>query len=372
LNDPALSLEAISLEFGGGKLMILDRFRVYRLLVAPLLAAALGVAVSMPSFAAQGFYFQANLVSDVPGLAATLDPNLVNPWGLARSATSPWWVSDNGTGKSTLYNGAGTKLALTVDVPGAPTGVVFNGTSGFEVAPGFPSRFIFASEDGTISGWNPAVDPNHAFVVFNEPTAVYKGLAIATTASGGSLLYATNFTESTVEVFDSTFAQVSLDGNFSDPTIAAGFAPFGIALLNGVLYVTYAKRDGQDDIAGPANGYVDVFDTSGHLLRRAATRGRLNSPWGVAIAPSNFGPFSGDLLVGNFGDGRINAVDPATGEFLGQLRDGDNRPITIDGLWAIAFGGGPGTNSGPTNSLFFTAGIEDEGHGLFGVLTSQT
>jgi len=161
---------------------------------------------------------------------------------------------------------------------------------------------------------------------------------------------------------------VTLDGNFSDPPIHAGFAPLGIALLNGNLYVTYAKRDdaGHDDVAGPSNGYVDVFDTSGHLLRRAATRGRLNSPWGVAIAPSNFGAFSGDLLIGNFGDGRINAVDPATGEFLGQLRNAENRAITIDGLWAIAFGGGPAGNNGPTNSLFFTAGIDHESHGLFG------
>ncbi len=357
--------------------MIANRFRVYRLLVAPLLAAALGVAATMPAFAAQGSYAQTNLVSDVPGLATTLDPDLVNAWGLTRSPTSPWWVSDNGTDKSTLYTGAGTKLGLTVNIPpsgSAPTGAVFNGTSGFVVTNGTtygPSRFIFSTESGTIAGWNPTVNMTNAIVAFASPdNAVYKGLALATTA-GGTFLYATNFKTSTVDVFDSSFTQVSLDGNFSDPDIATGFAPFGIALLNGDLYVTYAKRNGLDDIAGPANGYVDVFDTSGHLLRRAATRGRLNSPWGVAIAPSNFGRFSGDLLVGNFGDGRINAVDPATGEFLGQLRGADNRPITIDGLWAIAFGGGTGSNSGPTNSLFFTAGPDDESHGLFGVLTSQ-
>jgi len=359
--------------------MIANRVRVFRLLGAPLLAVALAAGSSMPSLAAQDFYTQANLVSDVPGLATTTDPDLVNAWGLTRSPTSPWWVSDNGTDKSTLYNGSGAKLGLIVTIPptgSAPTGTVFNGTSGFAVTNGTTSaasRFIFATESGTIAGWSPTVDATNAIVaVPSNGNAVYKGLAIGT-SGGATFLYATNFKTSTVDVFDSSFHAATLDGNFSDPGIHAGFAPFGIALLNGELYVTYAKRDdsGHDDISGPANGYVDVFDTSGHLLRRAATRGRLNSPWGVAIAPSNFGRFSGDLLIGNFGDGRINAVDPATGEFLGQLRSADNRPITIDGLWAIAFGGGV-TNNGPTNSLFFTAGIDDESHGLFGVLTTQT
>jgi uncharacterized protein (TIGR03118 family) len=359
--------------------MIANRSRVFRLLGGPLLAAALSLAASSPSFAAQGSYSQLNLVSDQPGVAPTTDSALVNAWGLARSATSPWWVSDNGTDKSTLYNGAGTKLALTVNIPpsgSAPTGVVFNGTGGFVVSKNGksgPSRFIFSTESGTIAGWSPGVDPNNAIVaVPSSVAAVYKGLAIG--ASGGAtFLYATNFRAATIDVFDSNFHVATLGGNFSDPGIHAGFSPFGIANLNGDLYVTYAKRNaaGHDDVAGPANGYVDVFDTSGHLLRRAATRGRLNSPWGVAIAPSNFGPFSGDLLVGNFGDGRINAVDPATGEFLGQLRDAGNRPITIDGLWALAFGGGV-ANNGPTNSLFFTAGPDGESHGLCGVLTSQT
>ncbi len=359
--------------------MMANRSRAFRLLGSPLLAAALSLAASTPSFAAQGSYAQANLVSDVPSLANATDPDLVNAWGLTRSATSPWWVSDNGTDKSTLYNGAGTKLGLIVTIPpsgSAPTGVVFNGTGGFMVSNGTksaPSRFIFATESGTIAGWSPTIDATNAIVaVPSSGTAVYKGLAIGTTG-GATFLYATNFKASTVDVFDSSFHATTLAGNFSDPGIHAGFAPFGIANLNGDLYVTYAKRNaaGHDDISGPANGYVDVFDTSGHLLRRAATRGRLNSPWGVAIAPSNFGPFSGDLLVGNFGDGRINAVDPATGEFLGQLRNADNRPITIDGLWALAFGGGT-ANNGPTNSLFFTAGIDGESHGLFGVLTSTT
>jgi uncharacterized protein (TIGR03118 family) len=359
--------------------MIANRSRVFRLLGGTLLAAALSLAASTPSFAAQGSYAQLNLVSDQSGVAATTDPDLVNAWGLTRSATSPWWVSDNATDKSTLYNGLGAKQGLIVNIPprgSAPTGVVFNGTSGFMVSNGTksaPSRFIFATESGTIAGWSPTIDATNAIVaVPSSGTAVYKGLAIATTG-GATFLYATNFRAGTIDVFDSNFQPATLDGNFSDPGIHAGFSPFGIALLNSDLYVTYAKRNaaGHDDVAGPANGYVDVFDTSGHLLRRAATRGRLNSPWGIAIAPSSFGPFSGDLLVGNFGDGRINAVDPATGEFLGQLRGADNRPIKIDGLWALAFGGGA-ANNGPTNSLFFTAGPDGESHGLFGVLTSRT
>jgi uncharacterized protein (TIGR03118 family) len=358
--------------------MLARRARLYRLFGAALLTTALTLAASLPASAAQGFYAQTNLVSDIPGLASSTDPDLVNPWGLARSATSPWWVSDNGTGRSTLYTGSGSKVPRTVTIPpagSAPTGVVFNGGSGFVVSNGTasgPSRFIFATENGTIAGWSPSVDPINAIqAVDNSVGAVYKGLAIGT-SGGASFLYATNFKTSSVDVFDSTFRRATLAGTFSDPDLQAGFAPFGIATLNGDLYVTYAKRDqtGHDDIAGPANGFVDVFDTSGHLLRRAATRGRLNSPWGVALAPANFGRFGGDLLVGNFGDGRINAIDPATGEFLGQLRDASNRPITIDGLWAIAFGGGT-ANNGPTNSLFFTAGINDEANGLFGVLTSQ-
>jgi uncharacterized protein (TIGR03118 family) len=352
--------------------MIANRSHVYRYAGGPLLALALLLVASIPSFAAQGSYSRTDLVS------SATDSDLVNAWGLTRSAGSPWWVSDNGTDKSTLYNGAGAKRALVVSIPpsgSAPTGVVFNGTTGFVVSKdgkSGASAFIFATESGTIAGWNPNVDATNAVeAVPSSGNAVYKGLAIG--ASGGATyLYATNFKASTIDVFDSAFHPATLGGNFSDPDLHAGFAPFGIALLNGDLYVTYAKRDaaGHDDIAGPANGYVDVFDTSGNLVRRAATRGRLNSPWGVAIAPSNFGRYSGDLLVGNFGDGRINAVDPATGDFLGQLRDSNNRPITIDGVWAIAFGGG-NANSGPASSLFFTAGPDGESGGLFGVLTSQ-
>jgi uncharacterized protein (TIGR03118 family) len=338
---------------------------------------------------AQGFYQQTNLVSDLPGVAAVTDPHLVNAWGMSHSSTSPWWISDNGTGVSTLYNGSGTPfppgspLVVTIPPPlgspagtiAAPTGNVFNSTSSFAVTKNGVSRpaiFLFATEDGTISGWNPNVDPTNAILGVNQSAsgAIYKGLALGSNSSG-DFLFATNFHNGTVDVFDTHFAPASLAGSFTDPSIPSGFAPFGIANLGGRLYVTYAKQDAdkEDDVAGPANGFVDTFDTNGNLIQRLVTRGRLNSPWGLAFAPADFGQFSNDLLVGNFGDGRINVVDPSTGDFLGQLRDRDNRVITIDGLWGLAFGNG--ANAGPTNTLFFTAGIDDEAHGLFGSLRHE-
>ena len=356
------------------------------------LAAALalfGAQAAPRAFASQGFYQQTNLVSDIPGLAAVHDPNLVNSWGIVHGPATPFWIADNGTGVSTLYNGAGTPfppppgtpIVVTIPPPkgspagtvAAPTGVVFNGTSGFVVSKGAasgPARFIFSTEDGTISGWNPGVDPTHAILI--EPTpadAVYKGLAIGSNASG-TFLYATNFRAGTVDVYNAQFHQVSLTGSFADPNLLPGYAPFGIATIGGNLYVTYALQNAakHDDVAGPAHGFVDVFDTNGNLIKRLVTRGRLNSPWGLALAPANFGRFSNDLLVGNFGDGRINAVDPQTGDFLGQLRDASNRPITIDGLWGLEFGNDG--NAGPSTTLFFTAGINDEADGLFGSLTS--
>jgi uncharacterized protein (TIGR03118 family) len=345
------------------------------------LLAGLLVAVPLTTTSAGadgGGYAKTNLVADRPGVAVPeatrFDSDLVNAWGLVHGPTTPWWVSDNGVGKSTLYRGDGTKVPLTVNVPpsacsgnGTPTGVVFSMAFSFTDCSGnaHTSRFIFSTEDGTIAAWDLGL-PTAVTVVDNGPGAVYKGLAVI----GGSL-YATNFRAGTVDVFDSGFHQQALGrGAFSDPGIKRGFAPFGIAAIAGQLYVTYAKQDAarHDDVAGPANGYVDVFDAAGNLVRRAATRGRLNSPWGVALAPANFGRWSNELLVGNFGDGRINVVDPATGEFLDQLRGGDNRPFTIDGLWALVFGGG-NTNSGATNALYFTAGPNGEADGLFGNIT---
>ena len=331
-----------------------------------------------PSFSLQratSFYEQHNLVSDGAVSADLVDAALVNAWGLVASATSPFWVADNGTGLSTLYNGnTGGKISLTVTVPGAPTGIVFSGGADFVVTSGTrsgPARFIFASEDGTISGWNPAVAATQAIVGVDHSAvgAVYKGLAIASTASGVRL-YATNFHAGTVDVFDAGFHPVS--GGFTDAHLPPGYGPFGIQQLEGTIYVTYALQDADkhDDVAGAGHGFVNAFDTGGHLLRRVASGGRLNSPWGLALAPADFGAFSGDLLVGNFGDGHINAFDlprrHGKTKPRGQLEAADGRPIVIDGLWALAFGNG--ATAGPTNVLFFTAGPFGEAHGLFGKL----
>ena len=332
-----------------------------------------------PAAAGAGGYVESDLASDIAGRAPQTDSSLVNPWGLVRGPTTPWWSSDNGTGMSTLLKPDGTRFPAPfnpVNIPmtgctgtGTPTGIAFDGTSSFNFTDcdgvARHGRFMFATEDGSIVAWD--IPLTTAVTVVNpSSSAVYKGLAVGSN-SQGTFLYAANFRAGSVDVFNTSFQHATLAGSFSDPGIMRGFAPFGIANLGGLLYVTYAKQDAtkHDDVAGPSNGFVDVFDTNGNLVRRAATRGRLNSPWGIAIAPANFGRFSGDLLVGNFGDGRINVIDPVTGVFLDQLRGADNRPFVIDGLWAIVFGSGS-TNSGPTNALFFTAGLDGESHGLFG------
>jgi uncharacterized protein (TIGR03118 family) len=344
--------------------------------------AALGAlaALLLPSGAAAGardhrtVYRQLNLISDIPGVARITDPNLVNPWGMAASPTSPLWIADNGADVSTLYTG-GVRgsipqiAPLVVDIPGrAPTGIVFNPTSGFPLTMGGttgPSTFIFDSEAGVISAWmrtNP-LQPQ-AQQVAATPDAVYKGLAIAN-SSKGPLIYASNFHAGSIDTFDQNFQPVSTAGGFADPNIPAGFAPFGIQALNGRLYVTYAKQDADkhDDVAGPGNGFVDVYDNDGHLLRRLIAGGDLNSPWGLVIAPRHFGAFGGALLVGNFGDGAIHAYDPRTGAELGQLMNSDGNPIVINSLWGLRFGNGV---TGTPDSLLFTAGIGGEGHGLFG------
>lgn len=340
---------------------------------------ALSAMVSAPAAAS---YIQTNLVSDLSGLAAFTDPNLVNPWGLSAGTTTAWWVSDNGTGVSTLYNGSSgqpfpqpTPLVVTIPpAPGSPpgtistpTGQVFNGSADFELQPGAPARFLFATQDGTIAGWNPAANPTSALVkVDNSASAAsYTGLALA-----GSFLYAANFAQGRIDVFDSSFAATTLPGGFTDPNLPAGYSPFNIQNLGGQLYVTYAQIANGDEVKGAGLGFVDVFDTNGSLVRRLATGGTLNAPWGLALAPSDFGEFSNALLVGNFGDGLINAFNPATGLLLGHLADALNSPIAIDGLWGIGFGNDG--NAGPHNALFFTAGIKDEAHGLFGSLTATT
>ncbi len=350
-------------------------------LVLGLAAALLTLAPAAQAHSAghqRTAYSQTNLVSDLPGLATLTDPNLVNAWGMVAGPTTPMWVANNGTDTSTLYNGAvnGSPPAvvpLVVNVPGAPTGIVFNTEPGFTVSAGgvsAPARFIFATESGTILGWAPNVPLNgNAQVTATVPDAIYKGLATATTDSG-TFLYAANFHDNRIDVFNSSFSLVHLSGSFHDRHLPRGFAPFNIQALDGKLYVSYAKQDDErsDEIAGRRLGFVDVFDTSGHLLRRLVTRGQLDAPWGLAIAPDGFGQFSGDLLVGNFGDGRINAYD-LRGHFRGTLRDERRRPIEIDGLWALRFGNGV---AGSPTTLLFSAGIQDEEHGLFGSIEAIT
>jgi uncharacterized protein (TIGR03118 family) len=316
-----------------------------------------------------------NLVSDQVGVADHFDANLNNAWGLAALATSPWWVADNGTDVSTLYAADGTPFPpaspLVVSVPNAPTGLVANTGSGFILGTA-PARFIFSTEEGKILAWNGGTQ---AQVVRDRGVgAIYKGLAIA-----AGRLYATDFHNDAVDVFDNTFTYQQLPGAFVDPGIPAGFAPFGIQEIGGDIFVTYAKQDdpadAEDDVQGQGLGFVDKFDTDGVFLQRVVTRGQLNAPWGLALAPntpsSDFGRFSGDLLVGNFGDGEINAYarqSDGSYERVGELKSGNSEPIRIDGLWALQFGHGA-TNNGPTNTLFFTAGPEDESHGLFGSIT---
>jgi uncharacterized protein (TIGR03118 family) len=326
-------------------------------------------------------YQTTNLVSDVPGMAPVTDPNLVNPWGLISSATSPWWVANNGTGTSTLYNGAGARQSLIVTVaplpmspdPATPTGIVFNGSSDFKLTSATTSaaRFIFVTEDGTISGWAPSVDATHSVLkVNNNGSAIYKGVTIAQVGTA-NFLYAANFFGGTVDVFDTHYASVTLPaGAFVDPDLPGGFAPFNVQNIGGNVYVAYAQQDEdrEDEIAGRKLGYVDVFNPSGVLLQRFEHGPWMNAPWGLALAPATgFGKSSGKLLVGMFGSGEIATFDPATGDFEGLLRDRHGKPITIDGLWALRFGNGSG--SGPTTTLFFTAGIDDEAHGLFGTIT---
>jgi uncharacterized protein (TIGR03118 family) len=322
---------------------------------------------------AQG-YGVSNLVSDIPGLAQYTDPNMVNPWGMSMSPTGPIWVSNNHTGLSTIYNGLGQAQALVVTVPppgggggpSSPTGQVFNGGTGFS-----SERFIFATEDGTIAGWKTAYGTTAQLHVDNSTNSVYKGLAIGNNGAA-DYLYAANFGTGSIDVFDSSYSPAGLSGSFLDPGLPAGYAPFNVQNLGGSLFVTYAMRDpgSNDDIAGAGHGIVDLFDLNGNLQRRLITGGDLNSPWGLAFAPSSFGPYGNDLLVGNFGDGRINAFDPVSFGFLGALADGQGNPISIEGLWGLTFGNGG--NGGSTSSLYFTAGIPGGGavedHGLFGAI----
>jgi uncharacterized protein (TIGR03118 family) len=336
-----------------------------------LVLGAAAVAVAPLTAAERNSYTVTSLVSDQPGVAAQTDPNLVNAWGLTSGPTSPWWVSDNGTQKSTLYRGSdGAIQGLVVAVAGGPTGAVFNPTAGFVLPTGGKALFIFDSEDGKVRAWNGAQGTT-AIVVKDRSgeDAIYKGLAIADT-SAGPRLYAADFHNARVDVFDGSFGLVP--GGFVDQSLPSGYAPFGIQTIGDRVFVTYAKQDAdaEDELAGQSLGFVDVFSTAGDLLGRVAQHGQLNAPWGLALAPSSFGRFAGDLLVGNFGDGQINAYEELpNGHFAhrGELRSADGGSISIDGLWALQFG--KAGNNGPAGTLFFTAGPDEETHGLFGSIT---
>jgi len=342
--------------------------------IRSLVVLSLLVAVSIVATPARAdSYSWSNLQSDIAGAALHTDRNLVNPWGLtASSSGSTIWVADNGTGVSTLYRQDGSKNTLTVTIPtsarnkgvGNPTGTVVNTTTSFKVTANGnsqPARFLFVSEDGTISGWHPAVDGTHAVVAVDNGTnlgtnrAIYKGVTLGV-AGGHNFLYATNFHSGRVETYDENFQPVN-PGGFTDPNLPTGYAPFGIHNLGGQIYVSFALQDSkkEDEVAGPGNGFVDAFDTSGNFLRRVASNGNLNAPWGLALV-------DGELWVGNFGDGKINNYDPATGAFLETLSRADGTPLQFDGLWdLLPLGGG----------VYFTAGIADEAHGLFGIITED-
>ncbi len=332
------------------------------------------------SLSAANTYLVHNLVADQTGVADHTDPNLINPWGNAFSATSPFWIGNTGTGTSTLYDGTGTPSATIVQIPaaggattpGPVTGVIQNSvTTAFLVATGKQSQFAFCSLDGVISGWNSTVDATHAKVLLDnsKSSAEYTACGAAVATTGGTpQMYLANFTSGKVEVYDQTMAPVT--AAFANPAIPAGFAPFSIAILSGKVYVAYAKQDAtkKQAVAGVGNGYVSVYDLAGNLLTSLVAGGNLNSPWGMAIAPATFGDFGGALLVGNFGDGKINAYNVTTGALLGTLNDTKGNPIVISGLWSLMVGNG-GKGVDPT-AIYFTAGTGGETHGLFGSIQS--
>jgi uncharacterized protein (TIGR03118 family) len=375
-------------------------------LTAVLIVSYLGTSAAVKT----GGYVETDLVANKPGLidknrithnVQITDDNLVNPWGVAESSTSPFWVSDNGTGVATLYsvtaNSDGSQVVqkfppssqggpLVVRIPlpdgsccGAPTGVVFNPTQEFKI-PGtnFPATFIFATEDGTIVGWNRNVDGTNGIILIDHSSvpnpangAVYKGLAIATDA-GGARLYVTNFRSGIVEMYDGNFLGLTSPPAFVDERLPDSYAPFNIALINGELFVTYAVQDAikHDDVAGQGHGIVDLFGLDGTFRQRFAQHDQLNSPWGVALAPTGFGELGGALWIGNFGNGQINAFDPDSGKSISKVRDPKGQAVVIDGLWTIRFGNGPPGVGGLMDTLYFTAGPNGEKDGLFGRLNS--
>jgi uncharacterized protein (TIGR03118 family) len=334
------------------------------------LLLGLGSLTGFAGLANAESYVVRNLVTDdqTANSAQITDSHLLNAWGISFGPTSPFWVSANGSGLATLYSvdpltNATAKQGLEVTIPGdgSVTGQVFNGTSGFN-----SDRFLFVSEDGTISGWRGALGTT-AEILQSPSDAYYKGVALAT-IGGNTYLYAANFHSGTIDVLKGTTSAPDLTGKFTDPNLPASYAPFNIQLLGDKLYVTYALQgSGKDEHAGPGLGFVNVFDTQGNLLGRVGSMGTLNAPWGLALAPSSFGSFAGDLLVGNFGDGTVNAFDLSNNNFVAQLLGTDGTPLSIKGLWGLTPGNG-GTG-GDTNTIYFSAGPQDESHGLFGALT---
>jgi len=325
----------------------------------------LGITLVLGSVPALAQYQLTNLVSNQVGAAKHTDPLIVNAWGLAYGPGSPFWIADNGSGWSTLYNGSGKAQSLRVLIPavangpGSPTGIVFNGSSDFQIQ-GWSTFFLFATLDGTISGWAPQADFNQAHIQVNNSAAgaVYTGLAISSKASGNRL-FAADTVNNKVDIYDGTFTFVK---SFTDTTLPAGFTPFGIQDINGVVYVAFASA------TGGGGGFIETFDENGTLLKRLVQGGRLNQPWGITVAPANFGPLSNTLLVSNnTNQGTINAYNPLTGQFVGTVKDTNGKPIVIDQLWGIEFGGGT-ANDGQKNQLFFTAGPSNNLAGTFGVI----
>ena len=344
--------------------------------VLALGAAALATGATSKGYGTSlGSFKTHNLVSDQAGKADVMDKSLVNAWGLSfgTKPATPAWIADNGTDVSTLYQGdvgstPVSKVPLTVKIPGgAPTGTVFNGSKSFVVRAGTkhgPANFLFSSEAGKITAWSQDVPPlTTAQTVASAHNAIFKGLAIANT-SKGPRLYASDFHNNKVDVWDGNFMRVHKKGAFRDSKLPKGYAPFGIDTVNNDIVVSYAKQDAkaEDDVSGAGHGFVDLYSKGGKLLKRFASRGALNSPWGIAMAPKGFGGASGDILIGNFGDGKIN-VYSKSGAFLGPMKNAMGKPISIDGLWALEFGNGV---IGTPKTLLFTAGPNDEQHGLFG------
>src|ERR1700682_1426037 len=344
----------------------------------------------LPAVTQAQHYKQTNLVSNIVGMAPTIDPNLKNPWGLTRSSGSPWWVGNNNSGTSTLYDGKGNIIPLVVTVPApkgapagtqsAPTGVVFNGSpTDFLLAPGKQAIFIFATEDGTISGWNPGIDLHNAVLKVDNSDgggadgAVYKG-ATSGEINGHKFLYVTNFRSAKVEVYNTNFKRVHLDDDAFEPAgdgddrIPEGFAPFNIQNIGGSLFVTYAKQDGprHDPVGGDGAGFVEIFTPDGKPIGHLEHGDWMNAPWGVVWTTRDFGEFSNAILVGNFGSGRIAAFNGFTYKFLGFVKNPDDSILNIDGLWSLTFGND--ATAGPANTLFFTAGINNEQDGLFGTI----